>query len=754
MRRPRWTPRRAAEPARGLGTALLLVGLFTALALVTRILCLDPNQSTAFWPANGALVVAMLMLPGRFAVLVAALCFCANIALNLLTEYTAFDSILYSVLNIFSSYCVAMLTRWRCGARTDLSRVRRLARFAAIAFVSAALEAAIGDTVSLGGAKPAVVFNDWLQWTLCDGFGFLLSTPAILLCLKNSEGEYPSEAHRLERWLLLGATAGLTVSSFCFAHAPFFLMIYPALILTAFRAGPAWVLASILVTAVIASGFTAHGYGPMAALSSGRILLGQDILQPFLISIFLAAVPANNALGERYRAARRLMQIKSVVEHCATHDGLTTLANRDLFTQRLGALIRSGAGCAVLFVDIDRFKHVNDTMGHGAGDELLRAFGARLTDAAGERATVARFGGDEFAILVSCDASDADPEELCTRINNVARMPFELARGPAHVSASIGLAIASRGSFDASELMRRADIALYAAKSLGRDRTQIFNDELDRSACDRAGIEADLRTALQTGVGLQLHYQSKVDANNAVRGVEALLRWRHPTRGFVPPSLVVDVAEETGLIIPLGDWILREALAFAARWPQLHVAINVSAVQLRDPGFVAETLSALATWLVPAERIELEVTETALIDDISVVNERLATLRAAGIRIALDDFGTGYSSLRHLHRCAVDRVKIDQSFVRALGESSEAAAIVKAVIQLGHAMGLQVTAEGVETDLQRSFLVGAGIDELQGYLFSKPMDERGFAAAMLAPRMPLSPAPSPRYTVVQGGRRA
>jgi diguanylate cyclase (GGDEF)-like protein len=704
--------------------------VFAVLALVSRVLCLDPNQSTAFWPANGALVVAMLLLPSRNCLLVVLSCACINLALNSFTKYTVLDTVLYSALNIFTSYIVALLARWLCGAKTDLSRFRRMATFGCIAFVSTAIEATIGETVDPAGATLAATLWDWLQWTLCDGMGFLLSTPAILMALRSGNGDYPCDAGRTERWLLLISAAGLTTLSFLFAHSPFFLLLYPILILTAFRAGAPWVFASILITAVISCGLTAHGYGPFALLCSGNVVLCQEVVQLFLLSIFLSAVPSNNALGEKIRESRRLLVLKSVIEHCATHDVLTTLVNRDLFRRRLAAMLRTGMKCAVLFVDLDRFKHINDTMGHGAGDELLRAFGARVLDVAGSEATVARFGGDEFAILVPVGATAADPEYLCRRITEVARMPFPLSRGMAHVSTSVGLAVASGWAADASELMRKADIALYAAKASGRDGYQIFCDELDRSACDRAEIEADLRVALAHNEQLELYYQSKVDAGGVVRGVEALLRWRHPTRGFVPANQVILIAEETGLIVPLGDWILREALGFAARWPHLNVSINVSPVQLKNPYFVEETLKAYAESHGAYGRLELEVTETALMDDINVVNGKLTTLRAAGIRIALDDFGTGYSSLRHLHRCAVDRVKIDQSFVGGLESGSEAGAIIKAVIELAHAMGLQITAEGVETEFQRRFLLQAGADELQGYLFAKPVDERGFAAMM------------------------
>jgi diguanylate cyclase (GGDEF)-like protein len=732
--------------------------VFAGLALVIRLLALFVDQASnpMFWPANGALVVAMLILPRRSCWLALLLCFGINLALNVFSRYSDFGSVLFSLLNILVSYMVAVLTRWLCGAKTDLSRLPRLAMFVPIVFLSTAIEAAIGELILPPTPSFWGILHDWQQWTLCDGLGLLLATPAILLPLKNDRNAESYSATPGERWALLLGAAALTLVAFLRPYNAFFLLIFPLLVLTAFRAGPAWVQGSILVTAIVSSGLTVHGLGPFAHLGLGNPMRAQDMLQIFLVSIFFTSVPATNALGDKSRATRRLLHMKSLIEHRATHDALTGLVNRNLFKRRLKTLLDAGMPCAVLFVDLDRFKHVNDTMGHQAGDALLIAFSQRLLDVAGDTMLASRFGGDEFAILVPGQVSEADQEKLCRRINDVARMPFPLDRGTAYVTASVGLAPPpgpgdTGPGADVGEWMRRADIALYAVKTAGRDAYRVFSDDLARAADDRAAIEADLRLALEGEGQLQLHYQAKVDADHTIRGVEALLRWHHPTRGWVPPNQVIPVAEETGLIIPLGNWILREALAFSVRWPQLNVAVNVSPLQLHHPRFVTELLQAYHAAPVSFGRLELEVTETALMDDINMVSGRLATLRAEGIRVALDDFGTGYSSLRHLHRCGVDRVKIDQSFVHGLDGSTEAAAIIKAIIQLGHAMDLQVTAEGVETDTQRRFLLEAGADELQGYLFSKPLDEAAFIKLMRDWRSAAGVSHPRKYAVLNGG---
>ncbi len=729
--RCRWHLYRPSEPTRGVQVAALLVGCFSALALFTRLLCQDELKNESFWPPNAAIVVALLTLPRRLSLVTVALCFAGNLALNLASGYATGENFQYSLLNVGLGYATALLTRSLCGAAIDLTRFRRLKTFTWIAFASAGAEAALGDWINSGSHANGSFLNDWMQWTLCDGLGLLLGTPAILMMVKSIGANSSSDAGPIERWLLLVVTITLAVVSFSVSHSPLFLLLYPLLVAIAFRAGAPWVLAAVLLVSVIASALTAHGYGPIALLSPSGRLLRADMLQPYLVSLFLVAVPANNALGERARSAQRLRRMRDTVAHAATHDALTSLVNRERFQRRLAACLQSGSACAVFFIDLDRFKQVNDTMGHQAGDELLRTFATRLaTLRLDDGALVARFGGDEFAILVDGEQDAARLETICGAIGGAAKAPFHLSCRVAHVSASIGVALAASGRNEANELMRRADIALYAAKAAGRDDYRVFSEELDRACQDRAGLELDLRAALAGAGGLSLHYQLKIGRDGRARGVEALVRWQHPQKGIIAPSRFIPVAEETELIVPLGAWVLREAVRFAGSWPQFSVAVNVSPVQLRQSGFIAETLEVLHDAGVEAARVEFEVTETTLLEEIHPTAASLAALRAAGLRIALDDFGTGYSSLRHLHRFAVDRVKIDQSFVNTLETSLESAAIVRAVIELGHAMGLQVTAEGVETEAQRDFLVAADVDEMQGYLFARPLDEPSLAARL------------------------
>jgi len=448
---------------------------------------------------------------------------------------------------------------------------------------------------------------------------------------------------------------------------------------------------------------------------------------PFIVGVIVAVAFTVSGALRTFRTVTTLARQKAAVEYGATHDALTKLLNRDQMQQRLREALTAGEPCAVMFLDLDRFKQVNDTLGHQAGDALLQEFSHRLKRAVPEDAHVARFGGDEFAVLVNGLDAQADADAICHRVIEVVDAPFSLPRGFAHVGVSIGVAVSPSDGNDPGELMRKADIALYAAKAGGRGHFRIFSPDLDGAVRDRADLEDDLRHALATNSGLELHYQPKIDSKGRTSAVEALLRWPHPRLGEVSPTRVLAVAEETGLIIPLGHWVLTEGIAFAQRWPDLEVAINISPAQLQETEFPAWLASLAARSGVAPSRIELEVTETVLLDESTHTSQALNALRSTGFRIALDDFGTGYSSLRHLHRFAVDRVKIDQSFVRHLEDSNEAAAIVQAVIQLGHAMGLQVTAEGVETHQHQAFLNDAGVDEMQGYLFSQACSEADLA---------------------------
>ncbi|TGD95081.1 bifunctional diguanylate cyclase/phosphodiesterase [Methylobacterium nonmethylotrophicum] len=423
------------------------------------------------------------------------------------------------------------------------------------------------------------------------------------------------------------------------------------------------------------------------------------------------------------------------IAHMAGHDALTGLPNRAHLQERLDAALAARAAdeaVSVLCLDLDGFKEVNDTYGHPIGDELLRHVARRLQEAVGSTALVGRLGGDEFAVMRCAPSHPAGVAALAERIVRLLRLPFDVQGHEVGIGTSIGIAMTEEAGTTTAELLRRADVALYQAKASGRNGWRFFDGAMDADLQRRRQLGADLRGALAEGQ-LELHYQPIVAADGAeVRGYEALLRWRHPREGFVSPGEFIPIAEATGQIRRLGAWALARACADAAAWPAgLKVAVNLSPVQFVGDALVDEVAGALTASGLPPSRLELEITESVLLQDDDVTVAILHRLRALGVSTAMDDFGTGYSSLSYLRRFPFDKIKIDQCFVRNLQEAGSSE-IVRATVSLGKALGMTVLAEGVETEAQAAMLREAGCDELQGYLFGRPCPVgalRGIAAA-------------------------
>jgi diguanylate cyclase (GGDEF)-like protein len=423
-------------------------------------------------------------------------------------------------------------------------------------------------------------------------------------------------------------------------------------------------------------------------------------------------------------------QAETRIAHMARHDALTGLPNRVLLRERiedaLTRVTRHGETLAVLCLDLDHFKTVNDTLGHSVGDGLLKAVSDRIKTQLGERDTVVRLGGDEFAVLQVGGEQPRSATKLAQHLVETMRDAFVLNAHRLHVGVSIGIALAPTDGLDADRLLKCADLALYRAKAEGRDTFCFFEPAMDTEMQARRAIELDLREAIARGA-FTLYYQPFFDvARGDVVGFEALLRWKHPTRGIVSPAEFIAVAEETGLIVPLGEWIMRQACSEAVHLPgTTRVAVNVSAVQFRNPSFVQSVVSALAGAGLSPARLELEITETVLMHSNEDVLKALHLLRSLGVRIALDDFGTGYSSLSYVRSFPFDKIKIDRSFVNELGKNPDCAAIVRAIVSLGAGLRIPTTAEGVETAAQLEFIRACGCSEAQGYLLGtpKPLDE-------------------------------
>ena len=419
-------------------------------------------------------------------------------------------------------------------------------------------------------------------------------------------------------------------------------------------------------------------------------------------------------------------QSRDELARLANYDALTGLSNRHRFGTELERLGRSpeeaARPCALLFIDLDNFKHINDTLGHAVGDQLLRRLGARLRSCVSDGDLLARLGGDEFALLTWAHADASAAEALAARLLALIREPLQLEDAQVVVYASIGIAQAPRDGSDPRALLQCADLALYAAKAAGRATWRHFAPEMAEHALARVRLQHELGQALQAEQ-FTLHFQPQVRLRDGkVLGFEALVRWQHSERGLMGPGEFIPVAEETGQIVPLGSWVLREACRQAAQWPgDLRVAVNLSAVQFRTGSVLELVDQALAESGLPPERLELEVTESVLIDDHEGAHDTLSALRTRGVRIAMDDFGTGYSSLAYLRRFPMDKLKIDGLFVRALGSDEDAQAVVTAIISLARALRLETTAEGIESVEQMAMLKALGCDDVQGYLVSRPM---------------------------------
>ena len=452
--------------------------------------------------------------------------------------------------------------------------------------------------------------------------------------------------------------------------------------------------------------------GSLAILRTKKIAINDADGRPeYLLGV-------SEDIADRKRAEAQIARL-------AHYDPLTELPNRVLFQKDLSDALarrsRTGDQLAVHFIDLDRFKTVNDTLGHPLGDALLRIAAERLRSCVREGDTVARLGGDEFAVVQSGLTDLAGATKLAERVVEAMAAPFDLQGHQVMIGASVGVAVAPSDGDDADELLKKADMALYRAKADGRGAFHFFERAMDEQLQARRALELDLRRALVAGE-FQLYYQPLYNlGDDRVTGCEALLRWNHPDRGMVSPADFIPIAEEIGLIVQLGEWVLREACAEAATWPDhVRLAVNLSPAQFRDRGLVRTVVSALAVSGLPAERLELEITESVLLQDNVANMGMLHDLKALGVRISMDDFGTGYSSLSYLRSFPFDKIKIDQTFVRDILEDSDAMAIIKAVLDLGASLGIVTTAEGVETQEQLDALRDQGCAEIQGYFISRP----------------------------------
>jgi diguanylate cyclase (GGDEF)-like protein len=425
------------------------------------------------------------------------------------------------------------------------------------------------------------------------------------------------------------------------------------------------------------------------------------------------------------------------LRHLALHDPVSGLPNRIYFGERLESVIeevrRGGPTAAVFYIDLDHFKDVNDTLGHHIGDALILNVTQRLSRIVRGDDLVARLGGDEFAIITVCSSDSYSLQALAGRIISALCAPYAINGHNIIIGASIGIASIDRRARDAGDILRYADMALYRAKNEGRNRACIYDAAMDADLSNRKLLEGDLLHAIKND-GLHAAYQPIVNASgDKMVGVEALARWNHPTIGVIPPSDFIPIAEHSGLIVELGEWMLRRACLEGRNWPGLTVAVNVSPLQFRRSDFVDVVERILGETEFDPSRLELELTESTLLGNLDSAELSMLRLKAIGVRFALDDFGTGYSSLQYLRRFPFDKLKIDSSFVHSIETAADAAAIVHAIVSLGRGLGMKVTAEGVENAEQHLFLRAAGVHSMQGFRFGRPGTATDVSARIASP---------------------
>jgi len=475
--------------------------------------------------------------------------------------------------------------------------------------------------------------------------------------------------------------------------------------------------------------FSALGWRPQACYTAPACWRGQT-LAVLLVGEGHAApheawVRRVGELRDRIAVALASAARERQLQHRATHDSLTGMLNRAGLHDVLADAIEAGRRFTLLWIDLDRFKEVNDTLGHAAGDELLATIAQRVVQCVPHGTAVARLGGDEFVALVP-DADDAHIDDIAAALVALVARPVMLRGMQIATGASLGIAAFPRDGRSVVDLLRHADMAMYAAKSRGRAQVVRFEAALGNAAEQHASLSRELARAVERDE-LRLHYQPRIDARTGrIRSVEALVRWQHPARGLLLPGAFIDLAEESGLVVPIGRWVLGEACRQMAAWrraglPLKSVAVNLSAHQLRTPALVEEVFDALRHHGLASTELELEVTESVLVGDVQATSHVLARLRAAGVRIAIDDFGTGYSSMAYLRYLPVDVLKIDRAFVKDIGSDASADIVVRAIVGLAGSLGLGTVAEGVETAQQARLLIEMGCDELQGFHFVRPL---------------------------------
>jgi diguanylate cyclase (GGDEF)-like protein len=710
---------------RDLVKMLALCATYYVAARLSLRMALVGDQVTPVWLPTGISVVALLLFGTRLWPALLTGAFLVNVPLGPSPFAAAGIATGNTLAPVF-----AVLLLNRVGFHPQMKRLRDIV---ALVFLAALLgmvvSATFGATILMlsGAIQVSEFVSTWSVWWAGDAMGVLVFAPFLLSLRRAHDSDDRPRRRRVEAIALVSVTVSV---SYLVLRSDLRIefLVFPALGLTAWRLGLRGAATAALMTVGIATWAAVEGLGAFAGEHLLRRMLSLQVFNATVALLSFVLVAVKN---ERLEHAAQRKQAQDALERQALHDPLTGLANRTLFLDRLTqALVRSNrrpGTIAVMFLDLDRFKLINDSLGHAAGDHVLTCMSERLREALRTEDTASRFGGDEFVILCEDVQSEKDAIMIADRLALAAVQPIPVGTGSVVVTTSIGIAVAHTPADTAEDLVRNADSALYRAKERGRARCELFDHGLRTRAVKRLTIENELRQAIEREE-LRVFYQPLVAVDEPrVVAVEALARWAHPERGLLGPAEFIPVAEETGLIVPIGTWVLEEVSRQWVLWHEagdrerpLTISVNLSPQQLARPGFEGVVERVLTGTGMTPSNLSLEITESVLMEDSPAINAAVRELRKLGVRFAIDDFGTGYSSLGYLKSIEVDTLKVDRSFVDGLGRNNGDGEIVNAIVSLAHALNLAAVAEGVETVDQLEYLRLVGCDVAQGYYFAKP----------------------------------
>ena len=706
---------------------LLLSAAYYGTAVPSLHLALVRRQVTPIWPPTGIALVALLLFGRRLWPGITLGAFLVNLPISPSPLVAAG----IAAGNTLAPLIAATLLR-RAGFRLELSRLRdAMALVLLAALFSMLVSATVGTSALLlsDALSPRSFWPTWSVWWTGDAMGVLIIAPFLLSLRTFGRQCPPSWGRRAEIAVLFASLA--VVAHLVFQtdlHIEY--VVFPFLGWAAWRFGQRGAAPAALLASGIAIWAAVKGTGPFAHDS---LLAKMITLQVFNAGAAFASFVLASVVAERLIVIAERRRAEDELAHQALHDPLTKLPNRMLFMDRLSQALpglgRHPGSVAVMFLDLDRFKVVNDNLGHDAGDQVLISVADRLVGELRAGDTASRFGGDEFVVLCEGVDGEQDAIRIAERATRAVAQPIRLDAGEVKVTTSVGIALASGPSDRPEWLVRDADAALYRAKDHGRNRYELFDQNMRARAMQRLKTEMELGRAIDLGE-LRLHYQPVVHIDDGrIASVEALVRWQHPQKGLLAPASFIPVAEETGLIGPLGAWVLGEACRQLAHWrattpggADLTIAVNLSARQLALPDFEDTVRRVLFESGVQGSSLTLEITESVLMEAAPPTISVLDALRELGVRLAIDDFGTGYSSLGYLKRFELDALKVDQSFVRGLGSDPEDSAIVAAVVSLARALRLSVVAEGVERADQLQQLRWLGCGLAQGFFLAPPLE--------------------------------